>query len=148
MLLCGWQLLIISHNPVKFGDHKPCGGRSDITFFICHVTLCDYVINKLYDYVDKSHSSEVIILSRLVATWFAEVEIKRFLFAQWSPDHMMKAPQDSASGSILLSTHNLSSLVAIGRVKVEIYRFSFVSWFHVTTLSKGHVTLSVVASYP
>ena len=35
--LCGWGPLILSHQPAKFGVHRPCGS-GDITFFICYVT--------------------------------------------------------------------------------------------------------------
>ena len=49
-LLCSLWLLFISHYPIKFGSQRPRGGEH-ITFFICHVTSCDHVINKLYDFV-------------------------------------------------------------------------------------------------
>ena len=93
--LCGWWFLIISHNPVKVCGHKNCCGRSNKRFFICHVTSCDHVINRLYNCMDKSPSSEFIILSSLVATGFAkEKNLRKNVFylprdhlTTWSNHH-------------------------------------------------------------
>ena len=40
--LCGWGPLNLSHQPAKFGVHRPCES-GDITFFICHVTTISSV---------------------------------------------------------------------------------------------------------
>ena len=50
-----WELLIVCHNPAKFGGHKHCGSRS-IMFLVCHVISQDHVIKGLCDFMDKSPS--------------------------------------------------------------------------------------------
>ena len=45
------------------------------TFFICHMTLCDHMISRLYDFVDNRPELEPTILSSLLVTGLAEVEI-------------------------------------------------------------------------
>ena len=49
-------------------------GNGDITFFICHVTWCVHLINKLCDLVDNTFLSGAISLSNLVAIGFVELE--------------------------------------------------------------------------
>ena len=46
-----------------------------VIFFICHVTLCDHMINRLCDFMDNRPASEPSTLSGLVAIGLAEVEI-------------------------------------------------------------------------
>ena len=63
-----------SHPFVKFDSH---GSRENtfITFFVCYMTLCDHVINRLCDFVDNKPALEPSTLSSLVAIGLAEVGI-------------------------------------------------------------------------
>ena len=58
----------------KFDSH---GSRENefITFFVCYMTLCDHVINRLCDFVDNKSGLELTTLSSLVAIGLAEVKI-------------------------------------------------------------------------
>ena len=73
-LLLDMWLLIMSHLSVKF-DSQRSPENEFITFFICYMTLCEHVINKLCDFVDNKPASEPTTLSRFFATVLAEVEI-------------------------------------------------------------------------
>ena len=66
------------HVTVKFDSH---GSRKKefVTLFVCYMTLCDYVINRLCDFVDNKPALEPTTLSALVAIGIAKVEILRFL---------------------------------------------------------------------
>ena len=66
------------------------------------MTLCDHVINRLFDFVDNKPALETTTLSSLLATVLAEVEIKRFLSVTWSLDHVLKASKDLMDGGPLL----------------------------------------------
>ena len=65
-----------NHKPLslKFDSHRSLQNEF-IAFLICYVTLCDHVINKLYDFVDNRLALELITLSSLVAIGLAKVEI-------------------------------------------------------------------------
>ena len=61
MWLCGWGPLILSHQPAKFGVHRPCESK-DIKFFDlsrdhvvdwCVMWLCRYVLLILRHYPAK-----------------------------------------------------------------------------------------------
>ena len=73
-ILLDMSLLIISHPSVKFDTHRTRGNEF-ITFFICYMTLCDHVINRLCDFVDKRLSLEPTTLPSLVDIGLTEVEI-------------------------------------------------------------------------
>ena len=45
-------LLIISHPSVKFDSYRSRKNEY-ITFFVCYMTLCDHVINRLWDFMDN-----------------------------------------------------------------------------------------------
>ena len=77
-LLLDMSLLIISHLSVKLDSHRSCEYEF-ITFFICYMTLCDHVINRLCDFVDNKPALEPTTLSSFLAIVLAEVEIERFL---------------------------------------------------------------------
>ena len=66
------------------------------------MTLCDHVINRLFDIVDIKSALEPTTLSSLLAIVLAEVEIKRFLSVTWSLDHVFKASKDLMDGGPLL----------------------------------------------
>ena len=82
-------LLIISHPSVKFDSHRSRENEF-ITFFICYMTLCDHVINRLCDFVDNkpalepkflSHSSRgsrniTFFISHVIIWWRAQ-SVKR-----------------------------------------------------------------------
>ena len=67
-------LLIISHPSVKFDSHRSLENEF-ITVFVCYLTLCDHVINRLCDFVDNRPALEPTILARLVAIDLAEVDM-------------------------------------------------------------------------
>ena len=85
-------LLIISHPSVKFDSHRSRENEF-ITFFICYMTLCDHVINRLCDFVNKkpaynpplcqvlSHSScgsrNITFFISHVITWSRAKIVKR-----------------------------------------------------------------------
>ena len=73
VLLEKW-LLIISHPSIKFYSNESRESKFK-TFFICHVTLCDHVINRLCDLMDNKSALEPTTLSSLVAIGLAELEI-------------------------------------------------------------------------
>ena len=64
--------LIISHPSVRFDSHRLCENEF-ITFFVCYMTLCDHVINRLCDFVDNRPVLEPTTLSIFVAIGLAEV---------------------------------------------------------------------------
>ena len=67
-------LLIISHPSVKFDSY---GSRENdfITFPVCYMTLCHYVINSSWDVVDNKPALEPTTLSSLVAVGLTEVQM-------------------------------------------------------------------------
>ena len=73
-LLLDVSLLIINHPSVKFDSHRSCENEF-ITFFICYMTLCDHVINRLCDFVDNKLALEPTTLSSFLVIVLAEVEI-------------------------------------------------------------------------
>ena len=64
----------MSHPSVNFDSHKSSENEF-ITFFICYMTFCDHVINRLFDFVDNRPALEPTSLSSLVAIGLVEVEI-------------------------------------------------------------------------
>ena len=66
------------------------------------MTLCDHVINRLCDFVDKKPVLEPTTLSSFLAIVLAEVEIERSLSAKWSLDHVLKPSKDLMGGAPLL----------------------------------------------
>ena len=64
-------LLIISHPSAKF-DSDRSRESEFITFFICHVTLYNHVINRFCDLIDNMPALEP---TSLVAIGSTEVEI-------------------------------------------------------------------------
>ena len=79
-------LLIISHPSVKFDSDRSHENELKI-FFICHVTLCDHVINRLCDLMDNKSALEPTTLSSFVAIGLAQVEIQSFFYL--SLDHLI-----------------------------------------------------------
>ena len=55
--LYGW-LLIVRHDPAKFGSHTPCGSR-DKTDLIFHLTLRGHLTKGSYDFMKVSSSLHV-----------------------------------------------------------------------------------------
>ena len=130
--------LIISHPSVKFDPHRS-GEKEFIAFLICYMTLCDHVINKLWDFMDNGPALEPTTLSNLVAISLAVVEIQRFLRVTWLPDHVLKVSKVLMNGDSLLKISTLSSLAVISPSK-------FVMWFQVATWLQGDATLLAVVS--
>ena len=64
--------VLISYNPVKFRSQMPCG-RENIIFFICHVTLCDHVIEEMCDFMVNGSSSQATIPLSLRAAGLLKV---------------------------------------------------------------------------
>ena len=77
-LLLGMWLLIISHPNVKFDSHRSLRNEF-ITCCICYMTLCDHVINRLCDFVDKKLALRPATLSSFLAIVLAEVNITFFI---------------------------------------------------------------------
>ena len=73
-LLLDMWLLIISHPSVKFDSHRSCKNEF-ATFFICYMTLCDHVINRLCDFVDNRPELEPTTLSSLLAIGLTEYNV-------------------------------------------------------------------------
>ena len=81
------ELFKVSHHPVQFGRHKHCGsikirlvkvrhpGSGDIMVLVCHVILQWRVMEGSCDFMRRSSSKEVTILSDLVAIGTLVVEI-------------------------------------------------------------------------
>ena len=61
--------------PLKSRDSDRSRENEFITFFICHVTLYDHVINRLCDLIDNRAVLEPTTLSSLLAIGPAEVAI-------------------------------------------------------------------------
>ena len=74
MCLCGWTCDSISPPSVMF-DSDRSRESEFITFIICHVTLCDHMINRLCDLMDNKPALEPTTLSSLGAIDLAKVEI-------------------------------------------------------------------------
>ena len=89
---------MISHPSVNF-DSRKSHENEFITFFICYMTLCDYVINRLCDFVENKPALEHTTLSSFLAIVLVEV---RFLLVTWSLDHVLKASKDLMDGGPLL----------------------------------------------
>ena len=70
----GHVLLIVSHTSVKFDSDRSRESEFK-TFFICHLTLCDHLINRLCDLMDNKVALEPTTLPSLVAIGLGEVEI-------------------------------------------------------------------------
>ena len=73
-LLLDMSLLIISHRLSSLIATAHVENEF-ITFFICYMTLCDHVINRLCDFVDNKLALEPTTLSSFLAIVLAEVEI-------------------------------------------------------------------------
>ena len=73
-LLSDVWLLIISHPSARFDSHSSPENEF-ITFFICYMTSCDHVINRLYEFVDYKLALEPTTLSIFLVVVPAEVEI-------------------------------------------------------------------------
>ena len=73
-LLLDMGLLIISHFSLKFDSHRSREHEFK-TIFICYMTSCDHVINRLCDFVDNKPALEPTTLSSFLAVALAEVEI-------------------------------------------------------------------------
>ena len=97
MWLCSLLLFIVSHHPVTFGGHKSRRNEK-ITFFVCHVTCCVQVINRLCGFIDNIPSSEAAYLSSLIDIDVVEEEIY-FSFVMWSPDHVIKGSREFFGGT-------------------------------------------------
>ena len=61
-LLLDMLLLILSHPSVNF-DSQRSGENEFITFFICYMTLCNHMINRLCQFVDNKPALERTTLS-------------------------------------------------------------------------------------
>ena len=57
----------VSHHPAKCGCNKHSCSRRDVSVCVCHVTMQDHVIKALYDFMVRSLSRYITILSNLVA---------------------------------------------------------------------------------
>ena len=142
-LLLDMWLLIISHTSVKFYSDRSPESKFK-TFFICHVTLCDHVINRLCGLMDNksalgSHGScrsrDITFFICHMITWSCDQSIKR-LNGQWPFTinlHFLKfgshGPRGSGEKSLFISHvtsydhviigSNLPSVVTISLVEVE-----------------------------
>ena len=54
-LFLGWELLTISHHPMKFGVNRYCVS-GDIMGLVCHVILQYHMIKGLCDFMGQSSS--------------------------------------------------------------------------------------------
>ena len=64
----------MSYHRAKFDGHRHSGNK-DIMIFACHVTWQDHVIRALYDFLVRSPSKVVTILTSFVAIGTVLVEI-------------------------------------------------------------------------
>ena len=69
---------------VKFGGHR-LSGSGDKMVFVCHMTLQDYVIKVLNDFIIRSPSSFVPILPSLMVTGTVVVKIFNSLSLSCDP---------------------------------------------------------------
>ena len=74
MWLIGWEPFKVSHQPGKFGFHRPCGS-GDIMVLVWHVILQYQATKGLINFVSANRSRQITILLSLVATDTAMVEI-------------------------------------------------------------------------
>ena len=140
-LLLGMWLLIISHPSVKFDSHR-LRENEFIKFFICYMTLCDNIINRLCYFVGDKPALEPTTLSSFSAIVLAEVEIYVFYQSRdvitWSGAQNVKRLDGWWSFIINPYLSNFGSHSFRGSGDM------FVTWLHVTTWSQGHITLLVV----
>ena len=47
-----YEHIEVSYHPAKFGGNKH-SSKGDIMTFVCHMTLKDFVIKTLYDFIDR-----------------------------------------------------------------------------------------------
>ena len=80
--LCGWDPLILSHQPAKFGVHRPCKSK-DIKFFDLSR---DHVVDVSCDFVHEISSSWATILHSLGSVGLVKVEIHCFWLVTWPRD--------------------------------------------------------------
>ena len=119
-------LLIISHTSVKFYNHRSRESEL-LTFFICHVTLYDHVINRLCDMwlcvLWKLRYNIFHLLRDNLITWSTRQKTQWIVVVYYKPPPCQ-----------------------IWQLEVEIYRFLFATRLYVTTWSQGHVALMIVVS--
>ena len=73
ILLCGWELLTLSHHFAKYDGYR-CYERGDM-FPICHVTSRDHMNKETCNFVSGSPSTKVNPVLSLIVTGLVEVEI-------------------------------------------------------------------------
>ena len=106
-------LLIISHRSIKFDSDRSRESEFK-AFSICHVTLCDHVINRLCDLMDNkpvlkfgSHRSrgswDITFLICYVIIWSRDQSVKRL--NRWLPFtinlHLVKFDSHGSRGNIV-----------------------------------------------
>ena len=74
--LNNWGLFMLCHHLSRLDGHKLCDNRE--MFLVCHV------VKSSGDYIDKSPSRQVIIISSLVTIGTLIMEISWFSFVMWS----------------------------------------------------------------
>ena len=70
-----WELIKVSQHPAKFGGHRHCGS-GDKLLLVCLVISEDHVIKELCDYIGRSLSRLLTILSSPVAIGTVIVEYR------------------------------------------------------------------------
>ena len=126
--LCGWDPLILSHQPAKFGVHRPCKSK-DI---------------KLFD-LSRDHVVDVswaTTLQRLGSVGLVKVEIYCFWFATWPRDRCVT--RFCKWDPIILSHYPAQFGVHRPCESGDITFFIC----HVTVISKCRVTLWVGSPHP
>ena len=86
-ILCFWQPLVISNNPIQFGGYRSFGSRNSLLL----LATCDHVSKKSHDFIVGNPSPILTSLPCLVAISLVEglVEVEIQLF-KLSYDHAIK----------------------------------------------------------
>ena len=136
--LCGWDPLILSHQPAKFGVHRPCKSK-DIKFFDLSR---DHVVDVSCDFVHEISSSWATTLQSLGSAGIVKVEIYCFWFVTWPRDRCVT--WFCRWDPIILSHYPAKFGVHRPRESGDITFFIC----HVTVISKCHMTLWVGSPHP